>query len=299
MNNNINKDKLVTIQQIADYVNNASLDDELIVFDGFSPFSPEHKETFPLRIDALIILLCLNGSGKVGIDMHEYQIKKNTLIVIQPKNYISFIERSDDFKANVVACSRNIIEHSIPKLTDILPLLINHRTEPVSNLSETDANGLNSFFDFLKIKLQDKHTPYLKHKVICVLQAAIYEMMDIKCKHETSIKFAKTRKEEIMAKFLLSVSENFQKERQVSFYANDLCITPKHLSAVVKEISGRTAGEWIENYVTMESKVLLRTTDLTIQEIATKLNFTNQSFFGKYFKHQTGLSPSEYRNKYN
>ena len=64
---------------------------------------------------------------------------------------------------------------------------------------------------------------------------------------------------------------------------------------MVKEISGRTAGEWIENYVTVEAKVLLRSTDLTIQEIASRLNFTNQSFFGKYFKHQTGMSPSEYR----
>ncbi len=100
-----------------------------------------------------------------------------------------------------------------------------------------------------------------------------------------------------MAKFILAVSEHFRTERQVSFYAHKLCITPKHLSSVIKEISGRTASDWIENYVVMEAKVLLKTTDMTIQEIAVYLNFANQSFFGKYFKHHTGVSPTTYRKQ--
>ena len=123
--------------------------------------------------------------------------------------------------------------------------------------------------------------------------------MDIQCHRQQVTRQYKTRKEEIMAKFILLVSENFREQRQVSFYSDQLCVTSKHLSAVVKEISGRTAGDWIENYVTVEAKVLLRSTDMTIQEIATRLNFSNQSFFGKYFKHQTGLSPTEYRKQEN
>ena len=70
-----------------------------------------------------------------------------------------------------------------------------------------------------------------------------------------------------------------------------LCVTPKHLSATIKETSGRTAGEWIDSYVIIEAKTLLRNTGLTIQEVSAKLNFSNQSFFGKYFKHITGISP--------
>ena len=100
-----------------------------------------------------------------------------------------------------------------------------------------------------------------------------------------------------MAKFVLAVSENFKSERQVSYYADRLCVSPKHLSAVAKELSGMTAGEWIERYVVMEAKMLLKSTNLSVQEISNRLNFSNQSFFGKYFKHQTGFSPSEYRNQ--
>ena len=83
----------------------------------------------------------------------------------------------------------------------------------------------------------------------------------------------------------------------MNFYAEKLFVTPKHLSAVLKEISGKTAGEWIDHRVILEAKLLLRTTGMNIQEISVALNFSNQSFFGKYFKHLTGLSPREYRNR--
>ena len=127
------------------------------------------------------------------------------------------------------------------------------------------------------------------------MQSLFYEIMDYEY-IRTSIELRrKSRKQEVMAKFVLAVSENFRTERQVSFYAEKICITPKHLSAVVKDLTGKTASDWIERYVILEAKMLLKSTDLTIQEISNRLNFTNQSFFGKYFKHQTGYSPSEYR----
>ena len=89
--------------------------------------------------------------------------------------------------------------------------------------------------------------------------------------------------------------QNFRKERSVAFYADRMCVTPKHLSAVAKEITGLTASELIDHYVIMEAKIMLAETALTIQEVSNKLNFANQSFFGKYFKHLTGFSPSAFR----
>lgn len=285
-----------TLRQIAKNVNSDKLDEDILVFDHEIKFVAE--EMFPLRIDALLIVLCTGGSGKIGIDLREYEISKNTLIVIQPKNYIYLSNYSDDFQCSAVACSSHVVEDVLPKLTDILPLLMHHRTEPVSYLTDIDAAGIKNFYDFLRKKLRGPKTPFLKQKVLCMLQAALYEMMDINLQNHTEIEPQRTRKEEIMAKFILAVSEHFRTERQVSFYAHKLCITPKHLSSVVKEISGRTASDWIENYVIMEAKVLLKTTDMTIQEIAVYLNFANQSFFGKYFKHHTGFSPTTYRKQY-
>jgi AraC-like DNA-binding protein len=87
------------------------------------------------------------------------------------------------------------------------------------------------------------------------------------------------------------VQEHFRSERFINFYADKLCITPKYLSKLVKEKTGRSAGEWIESYVILEARTMLQSTDMTIQQIASALNFPNQSFFGKYFKRATGLSP--------
>ena len=94
---------------------------------------------------------------------------------------------------------------------------------------------------------------------------------------------------------MVEVSNNYKQNRSVSFYADRLCLTAKHLSSVVKEVSGKTAGEWIDNFVILEARALLKSSDMSIQQIAEHLNFANQSFFGKYFKHFIGMSPKAYR----
>lgn len=286
--------KTLTLQEITRLVNNVNLDEEIVVIHDWNPnFTPLSG---PARIDALLIILCTSGRGRIGIDLREFDIEPNTLIIIQPKNYINLLS-STDIRANIVACSRHVVEDVLPKLTELLPLLIHHRAEPVTRLTDAEAEGLNTFCKFLSDKLKGPRTPFLQRKVMCMLQAALFEMMDIHHSKSESTMFRRPRKEEIMAQFIIAVSEDFRKHREVAYYAGKLCITPKHLSAVAKEISGRTAGEWIENYVIMEAKVLLKSTDMTIQQIAACMNFANQSFFGKYFKHQTGISPSEYRKR--
>ena len=287
MNGQPHSADVISLRQIALNVNNDNLNEDILVFDNFCTY--EKEDVFPIRIDALVIALCNAGTGRIGIDLREYEIKKNTLMVIQPKNYIYLSDYSQDFRGTVVACSNHVVEDVLPKLTDILPLLMHHRMEPVTQLTEEEANDIANFYAILREKLRGPSTPFLKQKVLCMLQAALYEMMEING--------MRSRKEEIMAKVIIAVGEDFRTERQVAYYAHKLFITPKHLSSVVKEISGRTAGDWIENYVVMEAKVLLKTTDMTIQEIAVYLNFANQSFFGKYFKHHTGVSPTTYRKR--
>lgn len=298
MDNLTNNADLVTMHTIAKYVNNENLDEEIIVFDHDVRIANE--KMFPIRIDGMLIALCTGGNGKIGIDLNQYNLKRNSLIVIQPKNYIHLSEFSPEFEGSIVVCSRHLVEDVLPKLTDIVPLLIHHRTEPVTQLTESEATGIRNFYKFLREKLRGPKTRFLQQKINSILQATLYEMMDIIDLRSSKIpESSRTRKEEIMARFILAVSEEFRTQRQVAYYAQKLCISPKHLSSVVKEISGRTAGDWIENYVVMESKVLLKTTDMTIQEIAVYLNFANQSFFGKYFKQHTGCSPTSYRKQNN
>ena len=105
----------------------------------------------------------------------------------------------------------------------------------------------------------------------------------------------KSRKELIFAEFTKQLLLHYRQERSVKFYADQLHITPKYLSALIKDISGRTAAEWIDSYVIIEAKNLLKFSNMNIQEIAYSLNFDTQSFFGKYFKQHTGYSPSQFK----
>ena len=284
-----------TLSEICHSINNVHLFDEMAVFE--TKFSSGSPDSFPLRIDALLIILVREGVGRLGIDLQEYDITPGTLIFLQPKNYIHFTQFSDDSHAQIIACSRRMVHDVLPKLTDALPLLMRHRASPVHTLQPQQIAGLTQYYTLLRDKLSQPTTPFLKHKVVNLLQAALYEMMDIQLEREQQLEHRKTRKEEIMARFIIEVTEGFRTERQVSHYAKQLCITPKHLSAVVKEVSGMTAGEWIDHFVIMEAKVLLKTTDMTVQEISSRLNFANQGFFGKYFKHITGFTPSDFRKQ--
>ena len=104
-----------------------------------------------------------------------------------------------------------------------------------------------------------------------------------------------TRAEAILTKYIKMVEANFRQERRVGWYAQQLCITPKYLSEMVKAASNKTPNEWIDNYVTMELRVLLKNSSKSIKAITEEMNFPNQSFLGKYFKEHVGMSPSKYR----
>ena len=258
---------------------------------------PVRSTAFPQRIDALVMVMCKAGEATITIDLQQYHLKKNMLLMVQPRNFIMDSSISDDFEVNMIFCSNKIIEEIMPRINDISPLLLLQRSLPMMELTDVEAGGFNDFFAFLSNKLKGEHTAFQLRKVASIVQALFYEIMDYaSTRHNIELR-RKSRKHEIMAKFVLAVSENFKSERQVSYYADRLCVSPKHLSAVAKELSGMTAGEWIERYVVMEAKMLLKSTTLSVQEISNRLNFSNQSFFGKYFKHQTGFSPSEYRNQ--
>lgn len=287
-NNNV-----ITLQEIAARVNSSNMKEEIVVFDN--NFGATERNFFPVRLDYLQIILVTGGQGSFGIDLKQYDVRRNSLLIVQPSNYIYHLKLSQDFSSHVIACSKRIVKIVFPKLTDILPMLLEQRVEPLTQLSEQEAEGLDSFYRFLKTKLEGEPTPLLKQKVICILQAALFEIMDLGSVNAKSKRLNRSRKEELMAKFIILVGENFREYRQLGYYSDKLFISTKYLSSIVREISGRSAAEWIDSFLIMESKVLLKTTDLSIQEIALKLNFSDQSVFGKYFRNNTGQTPTQFR----
>ena len=121
----------------------------------------------------------------------------------------------------------------------------------------------------------------------------ICNILDLRARPESSAKVH--RAYAIFDEFIRLASQHFTRERSVEWYSSEMCLTPKHLSEVVKSVSGKTAGQWITTLVMTETKRLLLETGLSIKEIALRMNFPNQSFLGKYFKNIEGLSPTDFR----
>ena len=105
------------------------------------------------------------------------------------------------------------------------------------------------------------------------------------------------RLDEYFHRFLHELSQHYLERRSVSFYADRLCISSRYLTTIVRRVSGMSVSEWMNRYIMMEAKYLLKYTEMSIQEIAYKLSFPNQSFFGKYFKQHTGMAPSAFRSQ--
>jgi AraC-like DNA-binding protein len=127
--------------------------------------------------------------------------------------------------------------------------------------------------------------------------AMFYDLSDVIYQSQQVNDARQSRADVIFTRFIRLVEENCREERRVSWYARRLGITPKYLSEIVKQTSKRTPNQWIDNYVILEIRVLLKSTTKNIKQISEELYFPNQSFLGKYFKEHVGVSPKMYRKK--
>lgn len=257
--------------------------------------SSDNKDQAPIRVLGLTVALCLEGEGELSIREKKFKFKKNSLLLLNPNQYVHSLKVVSPSRSLVIGCNVDMIQSIIPKLTGLLSLMIHNPFESVTELTDEQAESIQEYMRVVGKKLEAPDTPIKRIKICSLMQVLLCEIIEMHYVTSDGLPKVQTRKEEIFGKFVSEVMQNFKRERSVSFYAQQLCVTPKHLSAVVKEITTHTAGELIDHYVIMEAKMMLAETTLTIQEVANELNFANQSFFGKYFKHLTGYSPSEFR----
>lgn len=297
MNDNINTEFFHTyeIADIARFLNRnkgKETHDDAIFYEVTSS---DNKDQAPIRVLGLTIALCLEGEGEISIGEKTFRFKRNSMLLLNPNQYVHSLKTFSPSRTLVIGCNVDMFQSIVPKLSGLLSLMIHNPLESVTELSDEQANDMQEYMRVIGKKLEAPDTPIKRTKICSLMQVILCEIIEMHYVTSDGVPKSQTRKEEIFGKFVAEVMQNFKQERSVSFYANQLCVTPKHLSAVVKEISTHTAGELIDHYVIMEAKMMLAESSLTIQEIANKLNFANQSFFGKYFKHLTGYSPSTFR----
>jgi AraC-like DNA-binding protein len=255
---------------------------------------------YPYRSEGYIIGICTRGTAKVEVNLQVYDARPDAMLLATPFHILRIFNASDDYLCRFVVFSKAFLtEHSIN--SHFLESFSFFKTSatPVIYLDHENAKTLLKIYGLIQEKLQNEAHPYRREISRSILTTLLYEVAAAYEQQHVIIKNKQTRKQELNLLFQNMVFNHYKEHRTVHYYADALFVSPKHLTETVKEVTGKTAGDWIDDAVTLEAKVLLRNHEISIAQVASQVNFPEQSSFGKYFKKQTGVSPSEYRLKAN
>jgi AraC-like DNA-binding protein len=251
---------------------------------------------YPAKVVQTVATICLKGYAEGSVDLKPCCYAANDFVIILPGQILQYTYRSEDFSALFIIMSRRFTENIELSMKDVIPVFLYLRENPVIHLNDAEMTLLQDYYHILKRAVQQTTNPYRMEMVRLLLHAFFYGINNLDQLRQVHT-VQKDKKDKLFDSFYRLILQHCKDSREVSFYADKLCLTPKHLSAVIKKTTGKSAFEWINDYVILEAKSLLRATNMTIQQISEELNFPNQSFFGKYFKRVVGVSPKEYRGK--
>ena len=258
-------------------------------------------ETFPapqnfhFKATGIFVLFCLQGEAEIEINLHKHSIIPNTQVVLLPGFVMQVNRVTDDFGLVCMGFCPSIFNEAS---TCLEPTFFHYiKDAPCVTLPDDEATLLRHLISLVSANYQDTKNRYRRQIAGNHCQNLLFHFYSRTQQHFLSndTKWV-SRKEELFKKFLQLVHQHCATHREVAFYAQKLSITPRYLSTIVQEMSHETTKELIDRHAIMEIKVMLKNSRMNIQELSNFMNFTDQSFFGRYFKKHTGMSPMEYRN---
>ncbi|MBP3776208.1 MAG: AraC family transcriptional regulator [Prevotella sp.] len=287
-----NNIKDTTLEEAKNWGNAEYLDEGLILTDRIAD-APIPNE--PTRMNFILMALCRHGRAQYAIDTREQTVKPGDLLFISERHIVDNYMASPDFECLCIMVSTEFYHGFIQNVKNVSSLLLFSMNNPVVSLTPREMQVYSNYYQTIREKMSDHEHHYRTDLVKALLLAMFYDMSNVIWRVEQQGAKSQTRADVIFAQFIRLLEQHFRKERRVSWYAEQLCITPKYLAEIVKQVSKRTPNEWIDNYVVLEIRVLLKNSTKSIKEISDELQFPNQSFLGKYFKEHIGVSPSQYR----
>lgn len=251
---------------------------------------------YPKQLKGNLYLLCTRGRCRLSIHLSEYTLMPNTLAVGLKGFFVQVIEQSEDCELYIVEFSRemNSPSHLFASALEVSANLVEN---PVQLLHSRVTDIFKSYFTTL-IKICELPDTQLSIEQQSLFSTHLILGIGNIRKKETVTEQTNVynRGDEIVKMLIRLIIKHYQQERSVNFYADQMHLSPQHLSTTVKKATGKTVTDIISALVIRDAQAKLKSTELTIQEIAYSLNFPDISFFGKYFKRYTGMSPKKYRN---
>lgn len=242
------------------------------------------------------IFFCRKGWALFTIDLKEYDITEGMQVVLLPGSVFHVNDKSKDFLVSYLEFSEDMFREASLRLDP--PFFHFIKENPCYKLPAENRKVINRLMDASEAIYEDRDHCFRLQLIKNHLQCFLMDIYDKcqRCFTRQQIE-GKNRQDELFKRFMALVHEHCIREREVNFYADRLYISTKYLTGICRNITGQSAKKMIDNFVILEIKVLLESTQLSIQEIADKLSFPDQSYLGRYFKRYEKISPVEYRNQ--
>ena len=250
----------------------------------------------PYRSDYYKIGLCLHGSARLKVNLETYDIAPNSLMLLSPYVVKQWPFMSADMEALSVFFTKEFIAANGGLNLDSFAFF-ERDARHVFGLPPAQAAAIADLLRAIEQKYDAPHA-YREEILRSLLHILLHEVAPIYSAQHVSSNAVQTRSQLITADFKKLANSHYAAERGLAFYADKLCITPKHLAETVRETTGKRAAEWLAEAVLLEASVLLQNPALTIAQIADTLHFADQSAFGRFFRKSTGAPPAAYRQRW-
>lgn len=244
------------------------------------------------------IAVCTDGKAQFMLNGVPCQVQAGDLFITFGRQTIDRFERSEDFQGSALFQSQEFVQESLMTMRYLWPYLVYLMRHPVMSLSPEERDIVRGDYQMLRVRLDQTQKVLSQELIQAILQVFyldVCRMLELRVPREDQYN---ARTYNLFYHFMQILAAHYTTQREVAWYASQLSLTPKYMSEVVKNVTGRTVGQWISLMVVMEIKSLLRNTDMSIKQIAQRLNFSTQSFLGRYFKNNTGISPLDYRKRF-
>ena len=281
---------------------NDNLSDDLFIAEMHYESKMDIIE-YPCRFHGYMAFFCIKGEFEVEINLKKFTIRKDSMFIYTPGNIVRVTNIDPKEKESVhfvvVAISEDLMSSTRFDFSKLYNESLRLLESPCVVINENERELCRKYFDLIQ-EVSKMRMPNMRESVAALISSIFYLMGAMWTDRLTAAKKnggeeVSTRSKIVLEDFLLLVRDYHTKERSLSFYADKLYLTPKYLSKLIKSVSGKSAHEWIDSFVILEAKNLLKYSDMSIKSIVYELNFPNQTTFYRFFKTKTGMTPSEYR----
>lgn len=293
----------VSISQFRSYFSDATsvgMEDDFCIID-VNIKDNNRVLSHPFRIDGYMVIYCVGGHVKLNVNLHEHDLKSGMLFLNYPGTIIRVNEilgsDADGLRYVCVVMSREFVGNLMLDVNKLFTQDLSLMGTPSISLNDAQIELLREHIT-LMINVVRSDSKFKTESIRSVLSSVFYFIAGVWAEKAAVQKqnILSSRNQTVFDQFIKLVVEYHTEYRNVGFYAKRLSLTPKYLSRIIRDVSGRSAPEWIDEYVILEAKNLLKYSGLPIKEVVFKLNFPSQSVFYKFFKARTGMTPTEYKN---